>query len=88
MHDLWLISKALMHAVIITIGVIRPYFKIWTCFCKSSTNKKGRQLVHPKAGDFLLVKRKPLKQCKMTSYNLQRGNGDDECKGSEGRKVM
>lgn len=27
MHDLWLISKALMHAIIITIDVIAPYLK-------------------------------------------------------------
>lgn len=27
MHDPWLISKALMHAIIITIDVIAPYLK-------------------------------------------------------------
>lgn len=60
-------------------------FKIWTSLYKSSTNRKGRQAVHPKAGGFLFIKRKPQKQCKMAFSNLQWGKSNDDCKGSKNR---
>lgn len=63
-------------------------FKTWTSLYKSPANRRGRQPVHTKAGNFLLVKSKPLKQRKVTSCNLQWGTDYDECKGSESRKVM
>lgn len=55
-------------------------------FYKSSTNSKGRQPVHPKAGDFLFIRRKPQKQCKVAFHNLHWGNSNDDCKGSKNRR--
>lgn len=48
MHDLWLISKALMHAVIITIDVIQPYLKYEHVFVSPPLIKKGGNLFTPR----------------------------------------
>lgn len=41
MHDPWLISKALMHAIIITIDVIAPYLKYEHLFVSLQLTEEG-----------------------------------------------
>lgn len=50
MHDPWLISKALMHAIIITIDVIAPYLKYEPLFISLPLTEKGGKQFTPRLG--------------------------------------